>query len=71
MDNFILLQCHLDIRVYFTCLCIFLLLNLSTGFLWEVWPLLGILQADRNWVAAGSQDRGKDAHNANENTKAN
>lgn len=30
-----------------------------TGFLWEVRPLPGILQADRKWMAAGSQDRGK------------
>lgn len=28
------------------------------GFFWEIRPLPGILQADRNWMAAGTQDRG-------------
>lgn len=30
------------------------------GFLWQVRPFPGILQADRNWMAALSQDRGTD-----------
>lgn len=33
---------------------------LSTGFFWQVRPFPGILQADRNWMAARSQDRGTD-----------
>ena len=38
--------------------CIFT--YLSTGFLWQVRPFPGVLQADRNWMAARSQDRGTD-----------
>lgn len=35
---------------------------LFPGFLWEVWSLPGVLQADRDWMAAGSQNGGTVQH---------
>lgn len=47
-------------RIYLTVLniCIWFPYFLP-GFLWQVRPFPGILQAGRNWVAARPQDRGK------------
>lgn len=47
-----------NIQVHYAY-CPVSLLYLFTGFLWEVRPLPGILQADSNWMATGSQDRGR------------
>lgn len=45
-------DCYIQVLFIYRCVSFI-------GFLWEVRPLPGILQADWNWMAAGSQDRGK------------